>query len=123
VTTTVHIIDDDEAVRDSVKILLESHDISVRTYSSGEEFLAGFSGPVNDCLLLDVNMPGMSGLEVLEVVGARWSGLPVVLITGRSENLRRARARTNDSVGLLEKPFTEADLLTAIRRVSRAPAA
>lgn len=115
VNETIHIVDDDPAVRDSVRVLLEAHDFVVRAYASGMEFMANGNVDRGGCLLLDVNMPGMSGIDVLQAVRARGSDLPVVLITGLRENLDRIAAARVGALGLLEKPFTEGALLASIR--------
>lgn len=112
---TIHIVDDDQAVRDSVKVLLEAYDFVVRAYASGPEFLAAQDGLRNGCLLLDVNMPEMSGIDVLHEIRARGVDLPVILITGLRENLERVRAAGIGAIDLLEKPFTECALLASVR--------
>lgn len=112
---TIHIVDDDPAVRDSVRVLLEAHDFVVQAYASGADFLADRDVDQGGCLLLDVNMPGMSGIDVLQAVRARGSALPVILITGLRENLDRVGTAGIGALDLLEKPFTERALLASVR--------
>src|SRR5690349_17051318 len=91
--TTVFIVDDDEPVRDSLRLLLESHDLDVRDYGSCPAFMRayreGFAEVSGNgrpgCLLLDLHMPQMTGLDFVETHGATLGGLPVIIITGRSD--------------------------------------
>lgn len=112
----IYIVDDDDAVRDSVRILLEVHGYDVQDFASGPEFLAGFDGRPKACLILDINMPGMGGLEVLDAVGAKWPGLPVIMITGRGDGASKTQALRNGAVALLEKPFGDMALVQSIER-------
>jgi len=117
---SIHIVDDDEAVRDSLQILLEAHGYGVRGYAGGAEFLASFEAGARSCLVLDINMPGMSGIEALRAVRERWPGLPVVMITGRAENLAEAEAIGMGAQALLQKPFRDKVLVAAIEGALRA---
>jgi two-component system, LuxR family, response regulator FixJ len=109
-SATVHIVDDDDAVRDSFRSLLESHGLTVRDYASADDFLADRQQQRTGCLLLDVHMPGMTGLELLGKVREDRSHLPVIAITGRSDStLKRQLARVG-AFALLEKP-TNAEVL------------
>ena len=107
----VHIVDDDEAVRDSTRALLESYGIEVRDYSSAGEFLAEGAVQVQGCVLLDLHMPGISGLELLETLQDRGSKVPVIAITGRSDSVLKERAVRAGAVTLLEKPVAGEKLL------------
>jgi FixJ family two-component response regulator len=115
-TAFIHIVDDDEAVRDSLQILLEACGFAVRSYPGGAEFLKAYRDTPRTCLLLDINMPVMGGLAVLEQVRRLWPRLPVILITGRSDNLDRAQALASGAFDLLDKPFRDSDLLGTIER-------
>ncbi len=117
---SIHIVDDDEAVRDSLQILLEAHGYGVRGYAGGADFLAAFQPGLRCCLVLDINMPGMSGIEILRAVRQRWPGLPVVMITGRAENLSEAEAIERGAHAVLEKPFRDIVLVGAIEDALRA---
>jgi FixJ family two-component response regulator len=121
-SATIYIVDDDEAVRDSARILLEAHGYEVQIFAAGPEFLAAFDGALKTCLILDINMPGMSGFEVLDLVRARWPRLPVIMITGRGDKAAKARALGNGAVALLEKPFGDVALVSAIEQALVEPA-
>lgn len=112
----VFIVDDDEAIRDSLQWLLESHDIQVRLYTSAEEFLAGFDPTLSGCLVLDVRMPEMSGLELHEKLRERGITCPVVFITGHGDVPMAVSALKGGAVDFIEKPFRDQDMLTLIRK-------
>jgi two-component system, LuxR family, response regulator FixJ len=112
----VYVIDDDEAVRDSMRALLESFAIDVSDYPSAGDFLARVSGPTNGCMLLDLHMPEMSGLELLELMRRRGWDLPVIVITGRSDDLLKERALRAGVVAVLDKPVDESTLMNALNR-------
>jgi FixJ family two-component response regulator len=113
---TITVVDDDEAVRDSMRELLLSHDFDVVTYPSATRFLSeGDKATSNtDCLVLDLHMPGMDGLELLELLWKRRVHLPVIIVTGRSDSALKARAKTARAVIMLDKPVSEDSLLAAI---------
>jgi two-component system, LuxR family, response regulator FixJ len=117
VARKIYIVDDDEAVRDSLRALLEAVDIEVTDYASAQEFLARRNGDSNACLLLDLHMPGMSGIELLEHMQAEGSQLPTIVITGRSDPVLTDRALRSGALALFDKPVGEETLLAAIRRV------
>lgn len=110
----VYVVDDDDAMRDSLKWLLESHGLKVDTYSSGEEFLQVFSSAFSGCLVLDVRMPGMSGLDLYERLQARASTLPVVFITGHGDVPMAVSALKKGAADFIEKPFNDKDMLALI---------
>jgi two-component system response regulator FixJ len=112
----VYVIDDDESVRDSMRALLESFAIEVSDYPSAGDFLAWVSAPTNGCMLLDLHMPGMSGLELLELMRQRGWDLPVIVITGRSDDLLKERASRAGVVAVLDKPVDESTLMNALNR-------
>ena len=111
---TVFIVDDDDAVRDSLAVLLEAAGLPVAAFASGVEFLAAYERGRPGCLLLDLDLPGMSGPEVLRALVAAGAKLPVILITGRRDGVLRAQATAEDVVGLLEKPFQDQVLMRTI---------
>ncbi|WP_374510511.1 response regulator transcription factor [Niveibacterium sp.] len=111
---TVHIVDDDEALRDSLIWLLESEGYTVATYASAEDFLAAWSPALTGCLLLDVRMPGMSGLELYEKLVAQHATLPVIFITGHGDVPMAVSALKKGAVDFIEKPFNDQDMLRLI---------
>src|SRR5215213_4246230 len=99
----VHVVDDDEAVRDSLRALLESYGTAVRDYASASEFLLAIPARLEGCVLLDLHMPGMSGLELLDLLRANGSKLPVIAVTGRSDALLKERVVRAGALTLLDK--------------------
>ncbi|MCK9509819.1 MAG: response regulator transcription factor [Pigmentiphaga sp.] len=109
-SNTVFIVDDDEAVRDSLRWLLEANGYRVRDFASAEAFLEAYDPEVVGVLIVDVRMPGMSGLELQEVLIARKIPLPIVFITGHGDVPMAVSTIKKGAVDFLEKPFNEADL-------------
>jgi class 3 adenylate cyclase/CheY-like chemotaxis protein len=110
----VHVIDDDEAMRDSLSILLESASMTVCTYSSANVFLEQLDGLASGCIVTDMHMPGMGGLELVRHLKA--SGLPhsIVAITGHGEVALAVEAMRAGAINFLEKPFRPEDLIQAV---------
>jgi len=107
---TICVIDDDRAVRESTAALLESAGYDVKSFASADDFL-GQSGSENiSCFLLDLNMPGMSGLELLELLRSREIATPAIVLTANGERLN-ARMTRAGVLKILRKPVSEADLL------------
>jgi two-component system response regulator TtrR len=113
----VYIVDDDEAVRDSLKFLLEASSYRVITFDSAESFLASFDAQALACLVLDVRMPGMSGLELQEQLLARHINLPIVFITGHGDVPMAVSAMKRGAADFIEKPFDQADLKIMVDRM------
>jgi two-component system, LuxR family, response regulator FixJ len=111
VQRSVHVIDDDEAVRDSMRALLESMGIEVSDYASARDFLVRLDDGPAGCVLLDLHMPGMTGLELLDLLRARGVRIPVVAISGRSDGALKERVLRAGARALLEKPVDEATLM------------
>ena len=110
----VHIVDDDDAMRDSLKWLLESRGLEVELYASGDEFLKSFDNGFCGCLVLDVRMNGMSGLDLYERLPARGCTLPVIFITGHGDVPMAVSALKKGAVDFIEKPFNDQDILGLI---------
>ena len=116
VETFVHIIDDDEAVRDSLAFLLEAADLKVRTYDSAVRFLAE-AGPLNSgCLITDIRMPEMTGLDLVRHLNERGSNLPVIVMTGHGDVPLAVEAMRAGVLDFIEKPFSDEVILSALRR-------
>jgi len=113
---TVYVVDDDEPIRDSLRMLLRSAGLPVETFASAQQFLAAYTPPAPGCLLVDVRMPGMSGLELQELLAARKIALPVIVITGHGHVAMAVRAMKAGAADFVEKPFDDELLLECIRR-------
>ena len=111
---TVHIIDDDAAVRDSLRLLLDLHGYAPATYASAEEFLARVAPDTTGCVLADMRMPGMSGLELQTALQTRQIGLPVVVITAHGDVAAARTSFKNGALDFLEKPVDTQQLLAAV---------
>ncbi len=107
---TIFIVDDDEAVRDSLRWLLEANGYKVRVYAGAEEFLDSYNPEQIGVLIADVRMPGMSGLELQEALIERKAPLPIVFITGHGDVPMAVSTMKKGAVDFLEKPFNEAEL-------------
>ncbi|MDR2858249.1 MAG: response regulator [Novosphingobium sp.] len=110
----VHLVDDDEAVRRSASFLLRIEGFAVKTYASGVELLDRIGDLPAGCILLDVRMPGMNGLEVQQALRERGSRLPVIIMTGHGDVTVAVQAMKAGAVDFIEKPFEKAVMLTAL---------
>jgi len=110
----VSVVDDDESVRESLPELLRSFGFEVRPFSSAEEFLASDSLTRTDCLILDVAMPGMTGLELHQELARRRRQIPIVFITAQTDESLRPRAMQAGAAAYLFKPFSESAILDAV---------
>jgi two-component system CheB/CheR fusion protein len=113
---TVFVVDDDETTRNAMRTLFESVGHRVETFASGEAFLGSYHPGRSGCMVVDIVMPGISGLELLEKLNARGIDLPVVVITGRREVPLAVRAMRAGAVDFLEKPVRNQTLLNSIHR-------
>ncbi|MGP0088860.1 MAG: response regulator FixJ [Xanthobacteraceae bacterium] len=111
----VHIIDDDDAMRDSLAFLLGSARIRVRSYETAVAFLNSINGMAPGCIITDVRMPQISGVELLQRLRALEIGLPVVVITGHGDVPLAVEAMKLGAVEFLEKPFDDEVLLAAVK--------
>lgn len=110
----VHLVDDDEAIRRSASFMLRTSGYLVKTYASGVEFLESASEAAPGCILLDVRMPEMDGLEVQAALKERGVLLPVVVMTGHGDISTAVEAMKLGAVDFIEKPFEKAVLLRAL---------
>ena len=111
----VHIVDDDEAVRQSLAFLLSTAGIPVRVYESATSFLQALPSLQPGCLITDVRMPDMSGIELLQHLKAKSIGLPVIVITGHGDIPLAVEAMKSGAIDFIEKPFAEEAILKAVR--------
>jgi two-component system response regulator FixJ len=112
----VHLIDDDDAVRDAVSVLLRTRGLQVRAYASAEDFLGSAPAEAPGCVLTDVQMPQMTGLELLRRLGSARAVLPVIVMTGRSERTMADEAIRQGAVAFIDKPFAPDEIVAAVRR-------
>jgi FixJ family two-component response regulator len=121
----VYIVDDDDAMRDSLRWLLESTGYRVTAYSTAERFLGAYKPGYASCVVLDVRMPGLSGLQLQQELNRRGETLPIIFITGHGDVPMAVNAVKNGAFHFLEKPFKDEQLLALIEQAAtmRAPAA
>lgn len=112
----VFIVDDDEAMRDSLAWLLESNALRVKVFASGEAFLAAWHAGMAGCLVLDVRMPGMSGLELHERLQGLQSSLPIIFVTGHGDVPMAVSALKKGAADFIEKPFNNQDILRLVEQ-------
>src|SRR5258705_616258 len=113
-TPLISIVDDDESVREALRSLIDSVGFRTEVFSSGEDFLNSGSFSDTDCLIVDVSMPGMSGLELQERLNAAHSVIPIIFISAHDDGEARSRGLRAGAVDFLQKPFSEEALLAAI---------
>jgi two-component system response regulator FixJ len=113
---TIHVIDDDDAARDSLQFLLETAGHRARTYETAESFMSQLPREENGCVITDVRMPGMSGIELLKMLKAREFPFPVIVITGHGDIPLAVEAMREGASDFLEKPYNDEALLQSIAR-------
>jgi len=111
------VIDDDDAVRRAQSLLVRSFGWDVRDFASAELCLAALQDERPDCLLLDLNMPGMNGVELQEMLSAQSTAIPVVAMTGNVDSTLSSRARAAGATAVLAKPFDENEFKASIECV------
>jgi FixJ family two-component response regulator len=111
----IAIVDDDESVREATTSLLRSNNFRAETFSSAEEFLNSPLLAKTRCLLLDIGMPGMNGLELQRHMAGEGRRIPIIFITAHDDQESRMEAMRAGAVDFLSKPFSEEELLNAIR--------
>ncbi len=113
---TVFVVDDDQAARDSLRWLLESVGHNVFCHDSAQSFLDTYDGMTPGCLVLDVRMPGISGLELLNLLAERQWCLPVLIVTGHGDVPMAVRAMKSGALDFLQKPYNDQVLLDRIQQ-------
>ena len=113
----VHIVDDEESVRSSLAFLLTTSGFAARTHASATAFLEHAAGVRNGCLITDLRMPDMTGVELLRRLGQAGHMLPAIVITGHGDVQMAVEAMKNGALDFIEKPFSDAVLLESIGRV------
>lgn len=116
---TISVVDDDEAVRAALRMLILSFGWKVQAFESGQAFLDRIDSAAPDCVVLDLNMPGMNGAEVQENLRDRGSRVPVVIVTGQRDSGLLSRARAAGAGALLGKPFDDETLKASIEAAIR----
>ena len=118
----VHVIDDDEAMRHSLAFLLRTANVQVQTYESAAAFLECLQNSTTGCVITDVRMPGMSGIDLLRRLRDLKVALPVIVITGHADVPLAVEAMKGGAVDFIEKPFDDEVLLAAVRSALNAQA-
>jgi len=113
---TIFVVDDDEGVRNSLRFLLRSVGLETRALASASEFLESYKPDQPGCLVLDVRMPGMSGLELQQQLNLRGAVIPVIFITGHGDIPMAVEAMQHGAFDFLQKPFRDQDLIDRIQR-------
>src|SRR6185369_16448156 len=116
---TVHVIDDDEALRDSLTFLLRTARLDARSYASAAAFLEALPDANPSCVITDVRMPGMSGIDLLRHLRERKISVPVIVITGHGDIPLAVEAMKIGAVDFLEKPFDDEVLIASVKAALR----
>ena len=111
---TVYVVEDDEAVRDSLELLLKSDGKSVKTYDNANAFLKDYSESMSGCIVLDIRMPGMDGMELQKKLNDKHSILPIIFVTGHGDVPMAVDAMKEGAVDFIQKPYREEALLEKI---------
>jgi len=115
VSPTVFVVDDDEPVRDAIAMLLDTVDIPCETFPSAQAFLDGYDKSRTGCLVLDIRMPGMSGLELQEHLLAQRAPVPIIFITGHGDIPMAVEAMKRGALDFIRKPFRDQELLDRVQ--------
>lgn len=113
-TGTVFVVDDDEPVRDAIGLLLDTVDIDHQSFASAQDFLDAYDRTMTGCLVLDIRMPGMSGLELQEHLLAEKAPIPIIFITGHGDIPMAVEAMKKGALDFIRKPFRDQELLDRI---------
>jgi len=112
---TIFVVEDDACLREVLVLLIESAGFKAQSWHSAEAFLADFNRPHRGCLLLDVELPGMSGIELAKKLKRDQIGLPIILLSGRGDLLEAARASRLSNLQVMAKPFHNNELLYLLK--------
>jgi FixJ family two-component response regulator len=112
--STVFVIDDDEPVRDAIGLLLDTVDIAHESFASAQDFLADYESHRTGCLVLDIRMPGMSGLELQDHLKENQDPIPIIFITGHGDIPMAVEAMKKGAIDFIRKPFRDQELLDRI---------
>jgi two-component system response regulator FixJ len=112
--STVYIVDDDQAIRHAMELLMRSVGLDYEIFHSGDDFLAGHTNDRAGCLVLDIRMPGLGGLELQEKLNEMGSTLPIIFITGHGDVPMAVEAMQKGAVDFIQKPFRDQELLDQI---------
>ena len=115
-SSAVYVVDDDDAVRSSLRLLLKSVGIPAVAFGSARDFLAAYDPELPGCVVLDVRMPGMSGLELQDELNRRGAIIPVIFITGHGDIPMAVEAMQHGAFDFLQKPFRDQDLIDRVQR-------
>ena len=110
-----HLVDDDEAIRDALAWLLKSRGLPCQTYDCAESFLAAWTPKLSGCVILDMRMPGMSGLDCFDTLRERGSTLPAIFLTGHGDVPLAVATLKKGAFDFFEKPFNDNDLATRVQ--------
>ena len=113
---TVFVVDDEQVVRDSLRWLIESVGLSVQTFASADEFLDSYNSSMAGCVILDVRMPGISGLELQEALRNRDDMIPIIVVTGYADVPMAVRAMKSGATEFLQKPYSDQRMLDLVQR-------
>ena len=115
-TATVMVVDDDSGVRNAMRLLLKSVGLNCQLFASAQEFLGAYQPEQQGCLVLDIRMPGMSGMELQQQLNLRGAVIPVIFMTGHGDIPMAVEAMQHGAFDFLQKPFRDQDLLDRIQR-------
>jgi two-component system response regulator FixJ len=119
-SSLVYVVDDDDAVRDSLRMLLKSVGLASEGYASGSEFLEAYDPRRVSCLVADIRMPGLSGLELQDELNARKDEIPIIFITGHGDVPMAVKAMQAGAADFIQKPFRDQDLLDRVNKALQA---
>ena len=115
-TPTAYVVDDDESIRTLWRWLMESNAIPVQTYATAAEFIAAYGQDAPGCLVLDLHLPGMSGLELQDYLKGQGIEIPIVFVTGRGDVPTAVSALKGGAVDFIQKPFGYREVVAVIRK-------